>query len=208
MKQFLLMMAVIGLAATGCAQNSVFGPQARRGGMNSQAARANAGIRPGGHMARREVASRANTSRASASRANASRAEQSRQVEMAAFDGGGYEGGGYDNGGYDDTCCSGNCTANSCCGGSCDSGCCGDSSCGAGNGNCGNGSCSDGCSNCRGRGCGLCQRMSGLNPHAGGYPEAQNFNPSPATGQVAYPYYTVRGPRDFLRNNPPSIGPY
>lgn len=30
----------------------------------------------------------------------------------------------------------------------------------------------------------------------------------PQTGQYAYPYYTTRGPRDFLRNNPPSIGPY
>jgi hypothetical protein len=35
-----------------------------------------------------------------------------------------------------------------------------------------------------------------------------NFAPGPPTGQVAYPYYTVRGPRDFLMNNPPSIGPY
>ena len=26
------------------------------------------------------------------------------------------------------------------------------------------------------------------------------------TAQVAYPYYTVRGPRDFLQANPPSIG--
>ena len=26
------------------------------------------------------------------------------------------------------------------------------------------------------------------------------------TAQVAYPYYTVRGPRDFLASNPPSIG--
>lgn len=26
--------------------------------------------------------------------------------------------------------------------------------------------------------------------------------------QVAYPYYTIRGPRDFLVDNPPSIGPY
>ncbi len=24
--------------------------------------------------------------------------------------------------------------------------------------------------------------------------------------QVAYPYYTTRGPRDFLVNNPPTIG--
>jgi hypothetical protein len=35
-----------------------------------------------------------------------------------------------------------------------------------------------------------------------------NFTPGPPTGQVAYPYYTVRGPRDFLMGNPPSIGPY
>ena len=28
----------------------------------------------------------------------------------------------------------------------------------------------------------------------------------PATAQVGYPYYTTRGPRDFLTNNPPSIG--
>lgn len=28
----------------------------------------------------------------------------------------------------------------------------------------------------------------------------------PPTAQVAYPYYTVRGPRDFLMDNPPSIG--
>ncbi|MBN1396045.1 MAG: hypothetical protein JW959_13565 [Pirellulales bacterium] len=31
--------------------------------------------------------------------------------------------------------------------------------------------------------------------------------PGPATGAVAYPYYTIRGPRDFLADNPPSIGP-
>jgi hypothetical protein len=28
----------------------------------------------------------------------------------------------------------------------------------------------------------------------------------PSTAQTAYPYYTVRGPRDFFQNNPPSIG--
>lgn len=27
-------------------------------------------------------------------------------------------------------------------------------------------------------------------------------------GQYAYPYYTLRGPRDFLVDDPPSIGPY
>ncbi len=30
--------------------------------------------------------------------------------------------------------------------------------------------------------------------------------PGPPTGQVAYPYYTVRGPRDFLARNPRSVG--
>jgi hypothetical protein len=29
----------------------------------------------------------------------------------------------------------------------------------------------------------------------------------PPTGAVAYPYYTTRGPRDFLAKKPPSIGP-
>jgi hypothetical protein len=28
----------------------------------------------------------------------------------------------------------------------------------------------------------------------------------PPSAQVAYPYYTTRGPRDFLMDNPPSIG--
>lgn len=28
----------------------------------------------------------------------------------------------------------------------------------------------------------------------------------PPTAGTAYPYYTVRGPRDFLMDNPPSIG--
>ena len=35
----------------------------------------------------------------------------------------------------------------------------------------------------------------------------QYANPGPAVGAIAYPYYTVRGPRDFLVDNPPSIGP-
>lgn len=30
----------------------------------------------------------------------------------------------------------------------------------------------------------------------------------PDYGAVHYPYYTTRGPRDFLMANPPSIGPY
>jgi hypothetical protein len=35
-----------------------------------------------------------------------------------------------------------------------------------------------------------------------------DFNPGPPVAQTAYPYYTLRGPRDFLLGNPPSIGPY
>lgn len=31
--------------------------------------------------------------------------------------------------------------------------------------------------------------------------------PGPPTGAVAYPYYTTRGPRDFLAKKPTSIGP-
>jgi hypothetical protein len=35
----------------------------------------------------------------------------------------------------------------------------------------------------------------------------QGGQPGPLTGAVAYPYYTTRGPRDFLARNPSSIGP-
>lgn len=59
-----------------------------------------------------------------------------------------------------------------------------------------------------GCGCNSCANGSPLCPHAGGYPAMVNFNPGPPVGQTAYPYYTTRGPRDFLQNNPPTIGPY
>jgi hypothetical protein len=36
-------------------------------------------------------------------------------------------------------------------------------------------------------------------------PEA--FTPGPPVGQVTYPYYTLRGPRDFLQRVPTPIGP-
>lgn len=32
-------------------------------------------------------------------------------------------------------------------------------------------------------------------------------DPGPPTAAVTYPYYTTRGPRDFLARNPRSIGP-
>jgi hypothetical protein len=37
--------------------------------------------------------------------------------------------------------------------------------------------------------------------------EGEAAQAGPATGAVTYPYYTTRGPRDFLAKNPPSIGP-
>lgn len=36
--------------------------------------------------------------------------------------------------------------------------------------------------------------------------QSQQFTPGPPSAQVGYPYYTVRGPRDFLLDNPPTIG--
>lgn len=53
---------------------------------------------------------------------------------------------------------------------------------------------------------------SHLNSGVGGHQAGQAmqnmpFNPGPPSAQVAYPYYSHRGPRDFLMDNPPSIGP-
>ena len=48
--------------------------------------------------------------------------------------------------------------------------------------------------------------------HTPGYPHFHHYNreyvgpQGPPTAAVAYPYYTLRGPRDFLIDNPPSIG--
>ena len=51
------------------------------------------------------------------------------------------------------------------------------------------------------------QRLLG---HHGAYrnamPAGHTGVSGPATAQVAYPYYTARGPRDFFLNNPPTIG--
>jgi len=91
-----------------------------------------------------------------------------------------------------DGCCS--CGDPSCCGNACRrlvDGVAG-GFCGCGAGGCGPGGCG---------GYGLC-------PNGQTYPEYPAFNQGPPVGQTAYPYYTVRGPRDFLRNNPPTIGPY
>jgi len=76
-----------------------------------------------------------------------------------------------------------------------------------------------GCGRCGGHGCGLFARCAGLFGHGGGllghrrgtdgaeggYAEAGVGGPP--VGQVTYPYYTNRGPRDFLAENPRGIGP-
>lgn len=168
MKHIAICLAVLGLAVSGCAQNQVFGPMARKGADNLKMA----------------LTKKSNQKKNIRSELDAVGMSDS-EIQLTAF--------GKKN--KNDCCCGDSC----CCGDDC---CCGDGSC------CGDDCCSSG--NCKSGG-GMrdrCRRMCGLNPHAGGYPEAQNFTPSPPSGQVAYPYYTTRGPRDFLLNNPPTIGPY
>jgi hypothetical protein len=96
---------------------------------------------------------------------------------------------------------------------------CNGSSCG-GCGGCGDGG---GCANCGGSNGGYADGGNGANgggPHGclangcvphGPLPRGAGGTyvgpEGPPTGAVAYPYYTTRGPRDFLINNPPSIGP-
>lgn len=59
----------------------------------------------------------------------------------------------------------------------------------------------------------------GASPGPAGYPyqqhglHARNMHHTfqgphgPPTGQITYPYYITKGPRDFLMDDPPSIGP-
>jgi hypothetical protein len=70
----------------------------------------------------------------------------------------------------------------------------------------GNGSYANGCgpNGCGPNGAGYGNGYGPLPRGVGG----QYVGPQgPPTGGVAYPYYTNRGPRDFLDPNPPSIGP-
>lgn len=66
-------------------------------------------------------------------------------------------------------------------------------------GHCMQGSCVNCPTNCQGcatgAGCGIGRRG------------AEAFTPGPPVGAITYPYYTTRGPRDFLASNPRSIGP-
>ncbi|MEM6799589.1 MAG: hypothetical protein AAF589_08745 [Planctomycetota bacterium] len=90
----------------------------------------------------------------------------------------------------------------------CETGACG---CEAGGCGCGTGCGGFGCLSNQSNGCvnGLVNGVLGgpsccpLGPGDSVY----DFQPGPPTGATAYPYYTTRGPRDFLMANPPSIGP-
>jgi hypothetical protein len=52
-----------------------------------------------------------------------------------------------------------------------------------------------------------CQTCARPDVGLGGDPAYRTVNPGPPTAAITYPYYTTRGPRDFLAQNPPSIGP-
>lgn len=116
-------------------------------------------------------------------------------------------------------CSTGTCSTGACSTGTCNSGACGGTGL-LGKMNVGCNTCGNGCGNgCR-TGCvagklgwqqGGHDYSSHLNPGMLGHRastaiNSQPFTPGPPTGQVAYPYYTVRGPRDFLLNDPPTIG--
>ena len=125
-------------------------------------------------------------------------------------------------------CSSGNCNSGPCSTGTCNSGTCNGGGC---HGSCGGGTgllgklrgnqCGGACGGTCGRpGCvagplgwqqGGLDYSSHLQPGLMGHnaPAALNnrpFVPGPPAAQVGYPYYTVRGPRDFLVDNPPTIG--
>lgn len=96
--------------------------------------------------------------------------------------------------------------------GACETGACGPGGCEAGT--CGRDGCND-CADgtCRprhvGRYGGLAKHH--LSPEERASLEASDYGATtpagPPSGAVAYPYYTTRGPRDFLAKCPPSIGP-
>lgn len=115
-----------------------------------------------------------------------------------------------------------NCSTGNCSTGECGGGECGSSNCNSCRGNGGvlnrlRGKACGG--NCR-TGCvpgGLGWQQGGLdysshlNPgllghNTGAAIQSQGFQAGPPSAQVAYPYYSHRGPRDFLLDNPPSIG--
>ena len=121
-----------------------------------------------------------------------------------------------------DPCCSNDCgpSCGSCnsCGpyyGSCNTGQCQVSECGC-HDQCGGGA-RGLCSSCQSGVCTGC-RPAPIHWQQGGLDYAHKLtrgmlrngqvtqNPGPPAASIGYPYYTVRGPRDFLAKNPPSMG--
>jgi hypothetical protein len=93
----------------------------------------------------------------------------------------------------------------------CETGNCQDCEQGCPDGRCQTGGCKDGACHAPHTG-----RYGGLAKHHLSPEEKAMLNASdyggiapagPPTGAVAYPYYTTRGPRDFLAKRPASIGP-
>lgn len=63
----------------------------------------------------------------------------------------------------------------------------------------------DGCSACEGcggRGCGMCGGCGVCRKDRGCYQQEGDANQNYPGAYVGYPYYTLRGPRDFLACNP------
>ena len=121
-------------------------------------------------------------------------------------------------GGCEKGCCYCDDPRSGACGsGGCPGGCAGDCQGGAAGG-C-PGGCAGGCQGGAAAGCaeGGCGCSSGRCCAASPIPDcygthqmvnAQIGGPAgPPSGQVTYPYYTTRGPRDFFAAHPPSIGP-
>lgn len=83
---------------------------------------------------------------------------------------------------------------------------------GCGGGGCGGNACGGGCGPAGGLGAGGLGAgglgAGGLGGAACAGTQLNNtpFTPGPPAAQVGYPYYSVRGPRDFLMDNPPTIG--
>lgn len=145
-------------------------------------------------------------------------------VYEGEYEGGYEEGGAYEGAIYDQGACQG---------GQCRGGQCQDGSCGPGGncrgglchgvacreGVCPNGVCQSRCQSGHCGKCGHCRhlgRYGGLARHHLSEAEKAALAESdygatgpagPPTGAVAYPYYTTRGPRDFLARCPPSVGP-
>jgi hypothetical protein len=125
--------------------------------------------------------------------------------------------------GQDGACQDGACQGGACQGGACEGGACQSGACQSGV--CQASGCEDG--QCAPKKCpaGICHggpkcrhlgRYGGLARHHLTPEEeaalaesnyGQTGPAGPPSGAVAYPYYTTRGPRDFLSKCPPSIGP-